>query len=109
MTNCPNADNSPGYSYAPDPGGLAYNNARTSGTFEISADTNTTKVDADVKATDIILITAANAKAGVLVGAGTDAAGVYIASVSNGSFLVEHDQSATAQGSLFNYVVFPPF
>jgi hypothetical protein len=110
MTQYPNADNSPGYNYAPDPGGMAYNNARTSGTFTISADTTTTVVDADVKVGDIILITPANAKAAVVVtGAGGLTAGVYVYSVANGSFIIEHDDSADAQGSVFNYVAFPSF
>jgi hypothetical protein len=109
MTNYPNANNSPGYAYSPDPGTATYNNARTSGTFTIGADTTTTVVDANVKVGDIILFTANSAKGAALVTGNTDAAGVYIASVANGSFVVEHDDSVTAQGSTFNYVAFPSF
>jgi len=100
----------PGYVYAPDPGGLAYNNARTSGTFTISADATTTTIDADVKLGDIVLITATSQKGATMIAGGTNVVnGLYVSAVNGGSFTVTHDDHASAQGSTFNYVVFPSF
>lgn len=100
----------PGYTYAPDPGGLAYNNARTSGTFTISADATTTKVDADVKLGDVVLLTANSSKGATMIAGGTNVtAGIYVSAVNGGSFTVTHDDHADAQDSTFNYVVFPSF
>jgi hypothetical protein len=110
MTLYPNADNSPGYDYAPDPGGLAYNNARTSGSFTVGADGTTTVVDANVVVGDIVLITASNLKgAAVIAGIGNTPSGIYVSSVVNGSFVVTHDNHADAEGSTFYYVAFPSF
>ena len=109
MTNYPNADNSPGYSYDPDPGGLAYNNARSSGSFTCANATTTTITDSSVRAGDTVVITATNAKGALVitgVAAPTDySSAIYVSSVVAGSFVVTHD--ATATTATFNYVVFP--
>lgn len=100
----------PGYNYAPDPGTITYNNARTSGTFMISEVGTTTVVDTDVVAGDIVLITAKDAKAAVMIaGNGNVPSGIYVSTVTNDSFTVTHDDHADAQGSTFYYVAFPSF
>ena len=110
MTQYPNADNSPGYNYAPDPGGLAYNNARTTGTFVLADAVTTTQVDADVQAGDIILLTAADSDAALVVsGAAGATAGIYVSSVANGSFVVTHNSTSPATGATFNYAAYPSF
>ncbi len=110
MTDFPNADNSPGYSYAADPGVLAYHNARSTGTFTVAEADTTTITDVNVKVGDVVLLTAANAKAAAMIAGGTDVtAGIYVSSVVGGSFVVTHDNNATAGGSIFNYVVLPSF
>lgn len=110
MTDYPNADNSPGYNYAPDPGVLAYNNARTSGAFTCAQAATTTITDAKVKVGDIVLITATNLKASAMIAGKTNVtAAIYVSSVIVGSFVVTHDNNATAAGSTFNYVVLPSF
>jgi len=110
MADYPNADNSPGYNYAPQPGTTMYNNARSSGSFDISTIATTTIVDADVKVGDIVLLTAADAKAATMIAGGTNVtAGIYVSSVVAGSFVVTHDDHAAAQDSTFYYVVFPSF
>ena len=110
MALYPNADNSPGYDYAPDPGGLAYNNARTSGSFTISAASVTTVVDANVYSGDVVLITASNLQgAKMIAGIGNTPSGIYVSSVVNDSFVVTHDDHADAEGSTFYYVALPSF
>lgn len=110
MAKYPNADNSPGYDYAADPGGLAYNNARAAGSFTL-ADAVTTTVTADnVKAGDTILLTAADSDAALVIMGDTGAtAGIYVSSVANGSFVVTHNSTAPATGATFNYVALPSF
>ena len=110
MADYPNADNSPGYNYAPQPGTTMYNNARSSGSFDISTIATTTIVDADVKVGDIVLLTAADAKAATMIAGGTNVtAGIYVSSVVDGSFVVAHDNDSDAEGSIFNYAVFRSF
>ena len=106
MTNYPNADNSPGYDYDADPGNLAYNNARSSGSFTCAAATSTTITDSSVRAGDTVVITATNAAAALVVtGVAPTTGAIYVSSVVAGSFVVTHD--ADAENATFNYVVFP--
>jgi hypothetical protein len=108
MTNYPNADNSPGYDYAADPGGLAYNNARTTGTFDLAATATTTVTDTKVQSGDVVLLTAADVEAASVMSGGAGAtAGIYVSSVANGSFVVTHNTDLT--GATFNYVALPSF
>ena len=106
MTNYPNADNSPGYNYDPDPGNLAYNNARSSGSFTCAAATSTTITDSSVRAGDTVVITATNAKGALVITAVEPyPLAIYVSSVVAGSFVVSHDDDA--ENATFNYVVFP--
>ena len=109
MTNYPNADNSPGYNYDPDPGNLAYNNARSSGSFTCANATTTTITDSSVRAGDTVVITATNAKGAlVITGVAPYPLAIYVSSVVAGSFVVSHDDDAgLATAATFNYVVFP--
>jgi len=110
MANYPNADNSPGYNYDPDPGGLAYNNARSSGSFTISAEGTTTVVDADARVGDIVIITASSQKGATMIAGGTNVtSGIYVSSVTEAGFVVTHDDHAEALDSTFYYVIFPSF
>jgi hypothetical protein len=110
MTNYPNADNSPGYVYDPDPGGLAYHNARSTGRFTIDHNATTTVIDTDARAGDIVFITAANLKAAWMTSVSllnALSAGIYVSSVDNDSFTVTHDHHNNAEGAVFYYAVFP--
>jgi hypothetical protein len=116
MANYPNADNSPGYDYDMPPGGLAYNNARSAGSFTVQLRDATVVEDAEAHAGDIVLITAFGVTAGpgekaalMVAGAVNTPAGIYVSSVVAGSFVVTHDNHADAEGSTFYYVIFPSF
>jgi hypothetical protein len=110
MTDYPNADSSLGYVYDPDSGGVAYNNARSTGSFTISTEDTTTVIDTEVQVGDIVIITAANQKAATMIAGGADVtASIYVSAVVPDSFTVTHDNSNAALGSIFYYAVFPSF
>ena len=110
MANYPNADNSPGYNYDPDPDGVSYRNARSTGSFTISTEDTTTVVDADARVGDIVILAPSNQKAAsMLAGAANVTAGIYVSSVTGDGFVVTHDNHDSALDSTFYYAIFPSF
>jgi len=110
MANYPNADNSPGYNYDPDPDGVSYRNARSTGSFTISTEGTTTVVDADAEVGDIVIIAPSSQKAASMFAGATDVeAGIYVSSVTEDGFVVTHDNADAALASTFYYAIFPSF
>jgi hypothetical protein len=101
---------SAGYVYDADPPMVAYNNARATGSFTVALATTTTVTDVFIKAGDVVIIAAKNAKAAnILAAAGTLSAAIYVSSVVDGSFVVTHNNDAGAAGAIFYYSVFRNF
>jgi hypothetical protein len=112
MANYPAAGASTGYVYDRDfdiPMS-AHNNARATGSFTVALAETTTISDARIRSGDVVLITPTNLKAAQLVGGvAPTTLGISVLSVVNGSFVVDHDLNAAAEGSTFFYSVLRNF
>jgi len=113
MANYPAAGASTGYVYNRnfDIPMTAYNNAKVASYFTATRAATTTVSDVRIRAGDLVLLSAKNADAALVI-AGTapeSPNAIYVSSVVNGGFVVTHNDSETVDGSQFYYSVLRTF
>ena len=112
MANYPEAGDSTGYVYNRnfDIPMTAYNNAKVASYFTATLAATTTVSDVRIRAGDLVLLSAKNADAALVIAGDAGALlGIYVSSVVDGSFVVTHDTDALVDGSEFYYSVLRTF
>jgi len=113
MANYPAAGDSTGYVYNRnfDIPMTAYNNAKVASYFTATLAATTTVSDVRIRVGDLVLLSAKNADAALVISGKSPEAplGIFVSSVVDGGFVVTHDTDAVVDGSEFYYSVLRTF
>ena len=109
MSNYPVGLDTPGFVYNRDRDlpMVAYNNAKAAGYLTAAAASSTTVANVDVRAGDIVILTAKNLLAAQALNGEGGGAGVYVSATALGGFTITHNIANA--GAIFYYSVFRNF